>query len=338
MEKGNSKSLPSTAGKNRELWIDVLRGITMLLVVYSHVCGTRSDLNSYFITTRMPLFFFISGFFIYSVEYDYSLLWRRLKNRLTKQLYPTIILFCLFVLLFCKCRLSYYFFDEYKAGYWFTYTSVLYFLTLAPLLVLFHKLRINSAGRILVFLGILILSGFIQDATTHLFKIKFWRLLSFQHYITYLRYLVAGCIFRILWNKYDKKLMRWSLFVVSIIGFMIFNVYASILWESLTSFCGIYFMLFLIYKLTAHCYESKILGFFSFIGSMTLEIYLLHYFVLWAGVYNLPFYKNLLQTTTNTPWEFPLVFIISLSVALISLLIVFVLRKLNIYRFIFWKK
>lgn len=78
---------------NRELWIDVLRGITMLLVIYSHICGVNSNYNSVFITTRMPLFFFISGFFMYSVEYNFSLVLRRLKNRILKQLFPTIVFF-----------------------------------------------------------------------------------------------------------------------------------------------------------------------------------------------------------------------------------------------------
>ena len=57
---------------NRLHYIDFLRGITMILVIYSHVNYKlfanypESIINNIFITFRMPLFFFISGFFLYS--------------------------------------------------------------------------------------------------------------------------------------------------------------------------------------------------------------------------------------------------------------------------------
>lgn len=49
-------------------YIDALRGFTMILVVFSHVemtslgFETPTFLNSMFMSFRMPLFFFISGF------------------------------------------------------------------------------------------------------------------------------------------------------------------------------------------------------------------------------------------------------------------------------------
>lgn len=59
--------------KERIEYIDTMRGFTMLLVVYSHVrlyglyfddSNIVSSFNSIFLLIRMPLFFFISGFFI----------------------------------------------------------------------------------------------------------------------------------------------------------------------------------------------------------------------------------------------------------------------------------
>lgn len=56
-------------------YIDALRGFTMLLVVFSHIetfCYdipfNESILSSLFITFRMPMFFFISGYIAYKKE------------------------------------------------------------------------------------------------------------------------------------------------------------------------------------------------------------------------------------------------------------------------------
>lgn len=61
--------------KNRMAWVDYLRGIAIILVVYRHallglershtpVPGTLSDANMIFYSFRMPLFFILSGIFI----------------------------------------------------------------------------------------------------------------------------------------------------------------------------------------------------------------------------------------------------------------------------------
>lgn len=68
------------SNNGRIQYIDVLRGIAILLVLYSHsmvlmVSNTNlSNLNHIFLQFRMPLFFFISGFFTYSKDYSFSLL------------------------------------------------------------------------------------------------------------------------------------------------------------------------------------------------------------------------------------------------------------------------
>ncbi len=48
--------------KKRILWIDVARGIAILLVVLGHCIGDLNDPGNRFILAfHMPLFFFISG-------------------------------------------------------------------------------------------------------------------------------------------------------------------------------------------------------------------------------------------------------------------------------------
>lgn len=74
---------PVTFNESRLQWVDSIRGFSMLIVVLGHVLismgigGYASFLGSILLTFRMPLFFFVSGFFSYRV-----ILWWN-KNRIT---------------------------------------------------------------------------------------------------------------------------------------------------------------------------------------------------------------------------------------------------------------
>lgn len=56
--------------KDRIAWVDILRGIAMLLIVYGHIiihCDKLSALNKYIVSFHIPIFFMISGF-LFSVK------------------------------------------------------------------------------------------------------------------------------------------------------------------------------------------------------------------------------------------------------------------------------
>lgn len=325
------------AAKNREVWIDVIRGVTMLLVIYSHVCRAQlTNLNSIFITTRMPLFFFISGFFMYSAEYGSPLLVRRLKSRLIKQLYPTLIFFTLFVIFCCNGRYK-LIYNEGKAGYWFTYVSVLYFFTLAPVLYLFSRYKLSSARRLLILLSIACISYIVQLIGEHLdiYGYQLSRLLSFRHYILYLRLLILGSVFRILWNKYHSDLIKWPCFLLSVIGFIICYNSPDLLFP-ITKYFGIYSMLFIFYKMSAKWFDSKMFRGLGFIGSMTLEIYLLHYFVL-KFARNFEIYNYVTAMVKDTFLEFPVILLFSVIIAVVCIMFTKILRRLHIHKYLFGK-
>lgn len=278
---------PAQLPKQREAWIDVIRGFSMLLVVYAHVLaelfGCTTNLNSLFQTTRMPLFFFISGFFMYSVDFNGALLWKRFKNRLAKQLLPTIILFTIFVAIALDFNFVKYILHESKAGYWFTYVSVLYFITLSPLFYLFTKLRMSNNSRIITLVVFILMSILVQYLASylHFYKTSVSTFLSFAHYATYLKYLAAGSIFRVLWIEYRNTIIKLPIFVITLIGFIACYTIGGAL-AYLVPYFGIYIVLYAFNKIASYHSKSKILDFLSFIGSLTLEIYLLHYFILFC--------------------------------------------------------
>lgn len=49
---------PHIAARQHTLWIDVLKGIAIILVVYGHNCTDNSFVQAF----HMPLFFLLSGF------------------------------------------------------------------------------------------------------------------------------------------------------------------------------------------------------------------------------------------------------------------------------------
>ena len=120
--------------KKRIGYIDALRGFTMILVVYNHVLGYMFQyepgfsFNNIFVTFRMPLFFFLSGFLMYKIN-RFRLgadVFGFLKKKVIVQLVPTFI----FTVAFCLI-LQYSFkelwFEKAKCGYWFTITLFFFF-------------------------------------------------------------------------------------------------------------------------------------------------------------------------------------------------------------------
>ena len=107
---------------NRIKTLDVVRGLTMTLVVFHHVRGATFDLYSspsaiseIFVALRMPMFFFISGF-VASKAVDVWTAQYALKRMLAKvrvEMVPTVVFFTLFVLLTTWEW-------TFPGGYWFT--------------------------------------------------------------------------------------------------------------------------------------------------------------------------------------------------------------------------
>lgn len=345
MSDSNTSQLASPVKKgNRELWLDILRGVAMLLVVYSHIlvysgAGVPgSALNAIFISTRMPLFFFISGFFMYSVDYDFALATHRLRNRLLKQLYPTIIFFVLFVLL-CRNGKFNHLHHTAKDGYWFTYVSVLYFITLLPMLVTFSRLKIGARGRIVTFLILMLGSYILQNLAdaTGFFSTYTAGYLSYLHYISYLRFLLAGCIFRILWNRFGAELLRGNLAIAAAVDFILFFDVAGDA-RFVTACCGIYCLMYASYKLTGLFGNKRPMKWLAYIGSMTLEIYLLHYIILNFTVKKVEYVCDIVKNSANRPWEFLLMGGIAVVTVLICLLLTALLKRLKLYGLFFGGK
>ena len=106
--------------KKRIAYIDAMRGFTMILVVYAHVCyfcldGPLMGFNRIFYLFRLPCFFMISGWLFEPVA-------RRpfrevIRHKAMVQLLPTFI----FLLLLAPPPEFFHQLGTLKGGYWFTF-------------------------------------------------------------------------------------------------------------------------------------------------------------------------------------------------------------------------
>ena len=117
--------------KKRIGYIDAMRGFTMILVVFSHICGMClgdrwMGWNDVFFLFRLPCFFFISGWLFEKPErlWDDVTIKSVVKNKFMVQIVPTFI----FLLLLAPPPLFFSRLGATKGGYWFTFALFIFFL------------------------------------------------------------------------------------------------------------------------------------------------------------------------------------------------------------------
>ena len=129
-----NKCIEEKTGRLR--YFDALRGFSMIFVVFSHVVlfsmgltdVKDSTVNWVIMTFRMPLFFFVSGFFAYRVctKWTASLVGDVIKRKIQAQVIGTIVFCSLF--LFCQGQGIFTWLHTGFQGYWFTITLFQMFL------------------------------------------------------------------------------------------------------------------------------------------------------------------------------------------------------------------
>lgn len=328
--------------KNRLPWLDALRGFTMILVVAYHVAQFSFHENekasaalSFLVLMRMPLFFFVSGFLAYKATFSWTipnalkLTWKKFKV----QVVPAVVFLCICVIFKMKGD----FWDNLirllasptKGGYWFTWVLlqmfIIYYVCCYVGRFLTSCFRLHSS-RFFLLAGAWALSVCAYE-TLYLPKVftyhkdMFFDYSSFVQTIRFMQFFLLGNIVRRYWDRVEKLFdSSWffplvvTLAVVCCAEFFRWHTLKGI-YVNLPRTTAMYALLLLVVMFFRHYkawfdYGQQTGRFLSFIGTRTLDIYLLHFLLL----PKMPQVGNWLNA--NRP-NFVLSIVLSVSVALV---------------------
>ena len=315
----------------------------MILVIYFHVpsyClgNAYMGFNDVFEKFRMPLFFFISGFVFYKANrlWNFSNAKEILKRKFVIQIIPTFFFLLLYLYLFKQIDFKY--FGSDKGGYWYTYVLFEFYTLYIIIEYLFNR---NNTGKGEAMVMFVVISLSFLCIFYSKYYTKYGDYLGYWKYILGLFSFVKIRLFIFFWfgtiiRKHFDYFIRLSnnpLFITCIIllyiGINIFPISSHmIIFEFLVfviiGTTGI-IILFTFFRTHASVFQKDtwIGKSLQFIGRRTLDIYLIHYFIL---PYNLQHIGAWLLQHDNKSFDMIIIFILSLWIICLSLAIGSIIR------------
>ena len=318
--------------KQRIEYIDAMRGFTMILVVYSHICSLcLGDMwmgwNDVFFLFRLPCFFFISGWLFEKTDRQWNSVSIKttIRHKLMVQIVPTFI----FLLLLAPPPLFFSRLGATKGGYWFTFALFEFFF-----LTIFSEKCLKKWGG--AFALIISAAAFCYDIYFNLYFKNMGLLtdaLGFLSFMTwrYFLFFYVGTWVKRNFDRFVQWTEKWWILLVVVMGFVIIampphsdNAISEYLIFAVGGILGLT-MVFTFFRAFSRFFsKDKWLGrCLQYIGTRTLDIYLLHYFVLPKF---LILHRNLLLAYDNRLLEFLVVISIALVVVCLCLLISYAIR------------
>ena len=318
--------------KPRIRFIDAMRGFTMFLVVLGHIFifsfdyyETESVVSSFFITFRMPMFFFISGYIGYKAieRWTPQFYLTNLRKKAIVQLIPSFI----FLFFWCTAKGEDFIATFIATGanvYWFTEVLFEMFLVYFTTALISNRISASLFNPILITVAVatvLVLSFcFHPNAVTGF--------LSLRAFCRYFQFFVLGLMCR----KYNHWFIPFitSQGVQTILLVLFFSMFLF-MWQGpfgessfifkinhdlIIRYTGL-MLVFSLFASHADYFDSngRISRTMQYVGTRTLDIYLLHYFFL----PKLSFLKPYFVHNTNPVLEFLLAAFLAIVVLAISL-------------------
>lgn len=284
-------------------YIDALRGFTMVLVVFQHIATfcwgiTHKNIPSvheYFMQIRMPMFFFISGFVLYKshILWNSAYVMDFLKKKFLIQIIPTVVFLLVFVHSF-DFPLTGILTNGSKAGYWFTFTLFEYFIIYALLRFCFRKRDDGFLDVVILAIALcfyVFKSGKVYDAIPLSVSLKGFLGMNKWHYFFFF---VLGTLVRKHFDLIQKWLDGKWLILCCVSVYFLLNAFKDMLPQDnvlgdvldfafgfILSLTGL-IVLFAFFRTNQSLFsKEKKLGFYlQYIGRRTLDVYLIHYFLI----------------------------------------------------------
>lgn len=327
---------------NRIEFIDAMRGFTMILVVICHVSGfclgIESDIPSihpYLYEFRMPTFFFISGFVLYKAEQVWTseYVYTFLRKKFPVQIVTTAIFFVIFLHL-NNINFIDGIYSESKQGYWFTYSLFVYFVVYSACQWVLHLLKVKGrqADFFILCVGFLFYSLFSVRSIYNSLPINdnISTLLSLQHW-GYFLFFAIGTLFKKHYTTILWHLHRNHIILVCLLLYFVSNLFYEELvskhinvFNLLTAISGIIIVFSFFQKNEKSFSKDKLIGrCLQYIGTRTLDIYLLHYLILPVNLYS---FTSFLRDNPIPLIEFTISMTISLLIICACLILSAILR------------
>lgn len=280
--------------RNRIRYMDALRGLSMILVVLAHVFLSMSDRHwdgspvaAILMSFRMPLFFFVSGFFAYKAvdRWTKSVTTDIIIRKLRAQILCATIFYMLYQYVH---QADVFFFIGNGYGYfWFTialFQMFLFYVLLNLLSRLFHinLVDIGLIAGILVscFTGIVPITGDVGVT------------LSWHQVLVYFQFFAAGIFTKRYWSYFEQILetdwFRTVMIVLFVAGCFYFyggwyhqpRTEMTYLTQGvLHRYTGLFSVLiFFHHRKSFFDGEGMTARFLRFTGRRTLDIYMMHMF------------------------------------------------------------
>lgn len=317
--------------KQRIEYIDAMRGFTMILVVYSHIChfclgDSLFGYNGVFFLFRLPCFFMLSGWLFEPVARRPFM--DNVRHKFMVQIVPTFI----FLLLLAPPPEFFHQLGALKGGYWFTFVLFEYFILYMLCIRLGDKW--SPWAALAITLGAFVYaryysrilassSGFMAGMVNLLgfLSVTLWRLFLFFYVGAWMR-------------RHFDAFVRWTnkpavILAITVVFFAIASTshHDNIWFEMFRLYGGGItgmWMVFTCFRLSASWLKrTKLSKTLQYVGTRTLDIYLLHYFFL--PRFLMP-YADHLRAYGNHLLEFGVIMGVSLIVLALSLVASYVIR------------
>lgn len=270
--------------KKRNITYDYLRGFAMLFIVFGHLYfySKRSEGSLVFSicdTIELPVFMYISGLLAHvSVDrYGFrKLIW----TKVIRLLFPLLSFYIIWGLWDSSYWLQFWL-KEYKNGYWFLFVLFELMVTLSFIKRVSSVLKIKSIfitiGIFLLVTAILLIipkGGWVNN----LFCVKlYWHYFPFfmMGYYTYRleKFLVL---------KYVPVYL-----LLYLAAFYYYNLYWSVIMNMV---CNLFSLLFLVSLFSSNFKPLR--NVFATVGVNSLQVYMLHFFLLFPLLKVLPVVEN----------------------------------------------
>lgn len=292
---------------DRETFLDVIKGMAMLLVVMQHVGGRLNEGLVFLCKIDVPLFFVVSGYLALKSNIK---VWQALGKKTKRIVVPFVL--SLFLASLCyEQSIQNIIVDIGKYGYWFLLCLFLFFVLFYALHKIGHG-KILLAGSCVIELILLMLSKFAPEMIDNIIGISYMA--------RYFPCFMAGVLIKLYGVKHINRTVGSLLLVITCVAFTYkgANTNISFLLNVIGYVCSSIFVFYFI-----KCIESETPNFIKVIleciGKKSLAIYIIHFY----------FVTHLTQSTGYFAIDLAIVLCLSLIIIVLSIAVEKIFTKMT---------